>query len=297
VRPSLRPGLQILRRDARTVQLGLDWPGVCTLDETPALAAVLSAIDGFRDLRGVLLAAVDAGVSAGAARSALEVLIDCGAVVDQATCRRGDVPERAWAAWWLLAGPGRSAADLLAERQRRLVRVHGTGQVAEHVGSMLTSACVPWSGDSASADLVVLAVDGEPPRALSDEMMHEGVPHLWACVRDVVGVVGPFVLPGATGCLRCSDQHRAAVDPAWPTLLESAAARRLVVSPCDPLMAALVGALAAQEATLWASGMSPQTLDALIEVPQGFGAVDRQRVQPHPYCGCGWPVWRDTMGA
>lgn len=297
MRPLLRPGLQILRRDARSLQLGLDWPGLCTLSETPALRAVLAAIDGFRDLQGVVMAAVDAGADPDAAQSAVDVLIDCGAIVDQAACWRFETDEGSWASWWLLAGPGRSAADVIAERRRRVVRVQGTGLVAAQVRSLLTAACVPWSDDSTAPDLVVLAHDREPPRCVADSHMRDGVAHVWAWVREVVGVVGPFVVPGVTGCLRCADQRRAEVDPAWLTLLESAAVRQPVVPACDPLLAALVGAWTASEVTVWASGLRPQTLDAIIEVPQGFGDVDRQSLQPHPQCGCGWPVWRDTMGA
>jgi bacteriocin biosynthesis cyclodehydratase domain-containing protein len=296
VRPLLRPGLQILRRDARTVQLGLDWPGVCTLAETPALRSVLTAIDGFRDLRGVVMAAVESGTELDDAQSALDLLIDCGAVVDQAKCWRRDADESSWASWWLLAGPEGSAADILRERQRRHVRVHGSGQIAAAVGPLLTTACVPWSHDSTAPDLVVLAHDGEPSRELADELMRDGVPHVWACVRDVVGVVGPFVVPGVTGCLRCADQARAEVDPAWLTLLEAAAARRPVVPACDPLLAALVGSWVAHEVTAWASGLRAQTLDAIIEVPFGFGTVASSRVQLHPACGCGWPISHDTMG-
>jgi bacteriocin biosynthesis cyclodehydratase domain-containing protein len=281
----------------RTLQLGLDWPGLCTLRETPALRAVLAAVDGFRDLQGVVLAAANAGVDPEDARAALEVLIDCGALVDQANCRRLDTPESSWTSWWLLAGPERCAADIVAERQLHHVRIDGTGQVADRVGSLLTAAHVPWSVDADAPDLVVLASDGEPSRSLADSSMRHAVPHLWAWVRDVVGVIGPFVVPGVTGCLRCADQAWADVDPAWPTLLEAAAARQPVVVPCDPLLAALVGAWAAQEVAVWASGLRPQTFSAVIEVPQGFGNVDRQGLELHPRCGCGWPTWRDTMGA
>lgn len=295
MRPLLRPGLRVLRRDVRTLQLGLDWPGLCTLRETPALRAVLAAVDGFRDLQGVVLAAVHSGVDPAGAHAALDVLLDCGAVVDQA--RRLVASESEWTSWWLLAGPGRSAADIFAERQQHHVRIDGTGQVADRVGALLTAAHVPWSVDADAADLVVLASDCEPQRSLADSSMRDAVPHLWTWVRDVVGVVGPFVVPGVTGCLRCADQARADVDPAWPTLLESAAARRPVAVACDPVLAALVGAWAAQEVAVWASGLRPQTFDASIEVPQGFGDVDRRHSELHPQCGCGWPTWRDTMGA
>ncbi len=295
MRPLLRPGLQVLRRDVRTLQLGLDWPGVCVLRETPALAAVLAAVDGFRDCAGVVMAAVESGISAAEAEAALEVLVDCGALIDRAASRRRDVPESSWASWWLLAGPGRAAGDIRAERLRRSVWITGNGQVAERIRPLLTAADVPMSTDPSTADVVVLASDCEPTREVADSLMRDGVPHLWAWVRDVVGVVGPFVLPGTTGCLRCADQARADVDPAWPTLLQSVIARRPIAFACDALLAALVAALAAQEIAMWSSGLGAQTLSSVIELPQGFGDIDRRSLDMHPRCGCGWPVWRDTM--
>jgi len=296
VRPILRPGLQILRRDVNTIQLGLDWPGVCTLSATPALSAVLEAVDGFRDSAGVVLAAVETGASRADAECALDVLVDCGALVDQATVWRRSDSEGAWAALWLLAGPERGATEVVRGRQRQRVQVRGIGDVADAVRSVLSLARVTAAPDGA-ADLVVLASDSEPSRDVADSVMNEGVAHVWVYTREVVGVLGPFVVPGRSGCLRCADSARSELDPAWPTLLESAAARPLATPACDPLLAALLGAWAAQEVAVWASGLRPQTWDCVIEVPLGFGSVSAQALGLHPRCGCGWPVWQDTMGA
>ena len=296
MRPILRPGLQVLRRDANTVQLGLDWPGVCTLSVTPALTAVLEAVDGFRDSSGVVLAAVETGASRADAQSALDVLIDCGALVDQATVWRRDDSEGAWAALWLLAGPERGATEVVCGRQGQRVQVRGTGYVGDAVRSVLSLAGVTAVPQGA-ANLLVLASDSEPSRDVADDVMREGVAHVWVYTREVVGVIGPFVVPGRSGCLRCADLARSELDPAWPTLLESAAARPLPTPACDPLLAALLGAWAAQEVAVWASGLRPQTWDCVIEIPQGFGSVSSQAFGMHPRCGCGWPVWQDTMGA
>lgn len=234
VRPILRPGLQILRRDINTLQLGLDWPGVCTLRETPALTAVLAAVDGFRDCPGVVLAAVESGVSRADALSALEVLIDCGALVEQSTAWRSADSEGAWASLWLLAGPERSAADLSRRRQQRRVHVRGTGQVADAARALLGLAGVA-DASHGGADLVVLASDCEPSRDLADQVMREDAgAHLWVFTREVVGVIGPFVVPGGSVCLRCADLARADLDPAWPTLLQSAAAHRPPPPPATP---------------------------------------------------------------
>ncbi len=296
MRPILRPGLQILRRDVNTIQLGLDWPGVCTLSATPALSAVLEAVDGFRDSAGVVLAAVETGASRADAQCALDVLVDCGALVDQATVWRRSDSEGAWAALWLLAGPERGATEVVRGRQGQRVQVRGIGDVADAVRSVLSLARVTAAPHGA-ADLVVLASDSEPSRDIADSVMSEGVAHVWVYTREVVGVLGPFVVPGRSGCLRCADSARSELDPAWPTLLESAAARPLAIPACDPLLAALLGAWAAQEVAVWASGLRPQTWDCVIEVPLGFGSVSSRALGLHPRCGCGWPVWQDTMGA
>src|SRR5690242_12295738 len=105
MRPMLRPGLHVLRRDLRTLQLGLEWPGVAALPDGESVRAVLAAVDGFRDIGGVVLAAAAQGVSAERARLAIEVLVGAGALVDQSVGKPDGVDDTDWAAMWLLAGP------------------------------------------------------------------------------------------------------------------------------------------------------------------------------------------------
>ncbi|HYO32971.1 MAG TPA: hypothetical protein VES21_08995 [Nocardioidaceae bacterium] len=297
MRPLLRPGLKILRRDIHTLQLGLDWPGLTVLRETPALRAVLEAIDGFRDAAGVILAATAAGPSHEECEEALVLLVDSGAVVDNALRRPTHLSESTESALWLLAGPGRSVADVVEARARCVVWIDGEGVVAEAARSLLTTAQVTVCTDPAKATVVLAASDREPSRDQADTLMHAGLPHLWCYVRDLVGVVGPFVLPGTSACLRCVDAAHTDIDPAWPTLLRSTTVRPLRVPPCDSLLATLVAAWAAQDVTLWASELRPQTCDRVIEIPQGWGPVEAAHYELHPLCGCGWPLWQDTMGA
>lgn len=297
MRPTLRPGLQILRRDLRSIQLGLDWPGVATLEETPALRAVLAAIDGFRDAIGVVLAAGETGVSSDDAQTALEVLVECGAVVDQRASSGPDISASTWSALWLLAGPGQDAGDLLRKRVGCQIRVVGRGTVAATTRALLGHGQLNQAAEDEPADLLIVAADDEHRRGAADEPMREALPHVWVCVRDLVGVVGPFVVPGTTACIRCVDAARADLDPSWPVLVESADVRRLRAPACDPLLAHLVAAWAVQEAATWASGLRPQTWDRVIEVPLGFGVVQSETFLLHPRCGCGWPTWEDTMGA
>lgn len=297
MRPILRPGLQVLRRDQHTLQLGLDWPGLATLRDSPAIRAVLSAIDGCREVDTVVEAAVTDETSGEEAAAALADLVAAGAVVDQAATSRGTVSEAGWAALWLLAGPERDPRHLLRRRLGRTVTVQGSGTVAVAARTALASTGIPTTDDVFRADVVVLASDHEPVRELGDPVMRSGQAHLWVSVRELVGVVGPYVCPGSSPCLRCVDAARADLDPAWPTLLDAAAARPLVVPACDPALAGLVGAWAALEVSVWASGIEPQSWGTVIEIPSGFGPLETVAFDPHPRCGCGWASWRDTMGA
>jgi hypothetical protein len=207
------------------------------------------------------------------------------------------ISEASLSSLWLLAGPGHDVQSLLLARSSAAVWVDGTGLVADTVRELIGAADVAMSDTARQATTVVVASDSEPDRARADTMMQSGLPHVWAYVRELVGVVGPFVLPGQTACLRCVDAARSDLDPAWPTLLESSAAKPLHVAPCDPLLATLVAAWAAQEVAVWASGIRPQTYGQVIEVPHGCGPVELAVFEVHPYCGCGWGRGGDTMGA
>lgn len=298
MRPVLRPGLQIMRRDLRTFQLGHEWPGVGALLDTAVVRAVLAAVDGYRDLAGVVDAATDVVGDAEAVGTTADGLIAAGVLVDQADTRRpGDVPEAAWNSLWLLAGPGRTAHQLHAARRRVTVAVQGDGSVAERIRSLLADARLATTHDSADADIEVVASDWPPDRATADVAMRSGLPHLWAYVCDLVGVVGPLVEPGRSACLRCLDAARREVDPAWPTVVEAASIRRLAAPACGPTLAAVVAALAVQQVDLWACGERPQTVEEVLEIPHGLGPVQAVPHQPHPHCGCGWSGWHDTMGA
>jgi hypothetical protein len=294
VRPIIRPGLQIIRRDLHTLQVGLAWPGLTWLPASPALQAVLAAIDGFRDLTGVVLAAASAGHPVDACAAALDRLIDIGAVVDRSATRRPDCREQVWAALWLLAGPDSTADDVLALRRTCRVHVYGDGPVAEIVRDLLPRSHVAITDNTAEATLLVLTDTHDPERSRSDEAMRSGLPHVWTYLRDLVGVVGPFVIPGTSSCLRCVDSIHHELDPAWvfPRSTPPPPA-----PPIDPVFAAVVAAWAAQDVVTWASGYPPRTLDAVIEIPYVAGPVERRTRPPHPQCGCGWSTRHDTMGA
>jgi hypothetical protein len=296
MRPIVRPGLQILRRDIRTLQVGRDWPGATCLPDSAAVQAVLGALDGFRDTAGVVLAAASTGLQYDACAAALEQLIDVGAVVDQAAAhRRPSCEEWLWTTLWLLAGPDETADHILRLRRRCRVHVDGAGPIADSIRALLPVAGPTITNDPSRATLLVMTDTAEPSRERADQAMRTGLPHLWAYARELSGVVGPFVVPGRSACLRCTDHARAEVESSWPTLLQ--AASRHTNGGCDRVLAELVGAWTTLEVVMWASGFRPSSWDAVVEIPYDVGAIHRRDTPVHPQCGCGWPGSLDTIGA
>jgi bacteriocin biosynthesis cyclodehydratase domain-containing protein len=136
-------------------------------------------------------------------------------------------------------------------------------------------------------DLAVLV--GRHPMELRASLMREQIPHLAAAADEAIGIVGPLVIPGRTGCLRCMDLARTDRDPAWPLILAQLLGRQPDLLACDAPLAAAVAAHTAAQAL------------AFIDRPSETGAVAngtlelvlpswqwrRRTWPPHPDCDCG----------
>lgn len=136
-----------------------------------------------------------------------------------------------------------------------------------------------------AADLVVLArpwAASDPLAAANDAQ----VPHLIATVRGDVGIVGPLVVPGVTGCLRCADLHRRDADPRWPRLAAQLTATDPPASGAT-VTCLLTVATAAQQALAFLDGSAaPATLDATVELHPPEHRPLLRRWPPHPACRC-----------
>ena len=147
---------------------------------------------------------------------------------------------------------------------------------------------------TASADVVLVAGVGEPDRDLLDPYVRDGVPHLVVRLTEGDAVVGPFVVPGRTACLRCVDAHHAVADPRWPLLVAQQAARtsRLrddaVPEPVDPALAHLALAWAARDLFSHAAGRLPASWSATIRLPPDLAEAEAVAWLRHPECGCWW---------
>src|SRR5262249_37162083 len=126
-----------------------------------------------------------------------------------------------------------------------------------------------------------------------------GVPHVLAYVRETVGVVGPFVLPGRSPCLRCLDLTRADRDPAWPHVLAQLApaptsppsrARRprAVGDPVDGVLATAVAAQVVMQVLCHLDDGTPSALGSTFETEAHDGLAREHRWPVHPACGCHW---------
>jgi hypothetical protein len=138
----------------------------------------------------------------------------------------------------------------------------------------------------ASADLVVLARPWAASDPLAGALQRAGVPHLVADVRGRTGVVGPFVVPGRTSCLRCADLHRRDADPAWPVLAAQLTAGE-PLSGGATTTCLLTAVTAALQVLAYLDGAAaPVTLGATLELRPPDPVPVLRRWPAHPACGC-----------
>lgn len=74
----------------------------------------------------------------------------------------------------------------------------------------------PWFGPPAAdaPDVAIVIAHHLVPPADTVRRLADDVPHIAVVFGDQAAVVGPFVVPGRTPCLRCAEEHRLD-DPAW----------------------------------------------------------------------------------
>jgi bacteriocin biosynthesis cyclodehydratase domain-containing protein len=137
-------------------------------------------------------------------------------------------------------------------------------------------------------DLAVLT----GPVAASDvaALMRDQVPHLAVRADEAIGVVGPFVDPGRSACLRCIDLSKAARDPAWPKILAQAAGDVAYPTACDTVLAAATAALATAQALAvidYRGARSPVAANGALELALPDWQWRRRDWPPHPCCTCG----------
>ncbi|GAB3768299.1 hypothetical protein [Microlunatus parietis] len=277
--PGLTRSTVFLRRSPDAVQVGIDTDASRLLaGVAPALAEVLSQIDGRQTLGSLRRAARRLAVPERQLDEALALLRQAGLVVIRSS-----------------AGPPADPAGTLSGARIGLV---GSGPLADRLAESLTG-CGPAEllrspdPDAPPPDLTVVATGtAEPDRVLTAGLVRADQPHLIVRTAGDLAVVGPFVLPGRSACLRCVDLTRAGADPGWPELLAQLCRQR----PTAPELVAgwAVGAALLQVHSALryvAAGPDaepPETLGATLELDGASLAPGLRRWRSHPGCGCGW---------
>ncbi len=310
----LRPGTHVLRRSATELQVGLDPRRAVILPDRPEVRILLDALrspatglsEAQYDDRTLALLA-DSGLLVDA--DVLLPLAPASPPPDDPGAVRQTVSRSGVAA--LAAVAGDQIPSLLTARSRAVVEVVSSGSrearvLTAELGRLLAGAglqphLLPHgqapSGPAAplpALSLGLLVGVGEPPREAVDAWMRSGTPHLFLRLVEGHAVIGPFVLPGETACLRCLDAHHTDVDPAWPLLVTqyaSAVTREredTVPEPVDALLAAIAGAWAARELVSHAEGRRPATASATVRLDPHMTALETHCWPRHPACGCGW---------
>lgn len=303
----LRPGVHVLRRSASEVQVGLDPARAVVLPDRPAVRHLL---DSLASPASAPQGAYDEEVCRLLADSGL--LVDADTLLPLTPAYAGSAPTGAVrggvAALALLAGDETGA--LLRARSARTVVVASCGageaaHVATRVSDLLSEAggtarCLDHgeppvpTAPSGEGTVGVLVSVGEPRREQLDPWIRAQVPHLVVRLLEGEALLGPFVLPGETACLRCVDAHHTDLDPAWPLLVAQhadASTRGRADSlpePVDPVLATLVGAWAAREVLTRLEGVHPAVTSSTLRLDARVTCLSSQVWARHPDCGCGW---------
>ncbi len=300
MRPLLRPGTHVLRRADGSLQLGLDPARAVVLDARPELRAGL--LDGSADGEDRVVALLD---SAGLLVDERVLMPLIG--LDPSPGRRGSaIPRTTGAALVRDAGP--DASRRATTRSGCRVAVVGFGHpdgadLVDRLVDLLSRSGLrrerPRAAASAATrrrhrSIGVLLGVGEPDRELADTWMREQTPYVVVRLTEGRAVVGPFVVPGRTACLRCVDAHHTDADREWPLLVrqyaEATSRDRADGSPepVDPALAALAVAWAARDLASYVDGGRPSSWSSTLVFDHDLTTLETRSWLRHPECGCGW---------
>jgi bacteriocin biosynthesis cyclodehydratase domain-containing protein len=146
------------------------------------------------------------------------------------------------------------------------------------------------------ADVVIAAGVGETDRDSLDPFVRSRTSHVVVRLVDGGAVVGPFVVPGSTACLRCIDAHCGVEDPdhvAVTTRYVRATsfprADGLPDVP-EPALATLALSWAVRDVAAYATGSEPSTWSRTFSLGPRPTELREQSWLRHPECGCSWPA-------
>ena len=208
-------------------------------------------------------------------------------------------------AWidWLWAELTRHGTLRPVDRKSTSIAVIGSGELATKLAGALneinhTPAVQPTRGIEMALvpgqalrgtwttrpGLAILAtLTAEPDRTLTDELVQASIPHLVVRTEPNRAVVGPFVVPGSTGCVRCLDLTQSHYDSVWPRLL----AQLCRATPRPPAgLRAWAVATAVVQVRAHLAGKVPDAMGRILEIRADDMSMHSLDVPAHPGCPC-----------
>lgn len=252
VGPSLLAGALVLRRDARTLQIGTA-PGI-TVRDRPGLVRVLRLLDGSLPLPHLSrLVARDVPEFTDDLAETLTRLAAAGVVVPPSAPPEPRVAVRHDAST-------RDVARLIAD---------GLGPQA------------------LEPDVEVLVSAGEPARSAFEVLLAAGAAHLPVVLDERRARIGPFTIPAVSPCLACLDAQLTSFDPAWAALVPQFERPRLLAVALPPRLLFAAAAEAIHQVETLLRGERPSTVGHVLSLGPDHGDADLRAVPFSPACPCG----------
>lgn len=166
------------------------------------------------------------------------------------------------------------------------LRVRVDGDLGFDIAALLGALDVTVT--DRAPDLVLMQDTGLPSRARGDGLLQEGRPHLPIAAVDGALMLGPFVMPGESACLRCVDHAAGERRPWWPRLLAQLEAPSPYGGRVDPALVAVAAGWAARDICTWRDGGTPGTWNTTLIWHPDLREAAYQTWARWPDCGCSW---------
>lgn len=298
MRPALRPGTTVLRRDRTHLQLGTTPGRGYVLRDRPGLVELLRILDGVRDLTAITeLVAAEIPQLTGDPVAVIAELHAAHLLVD-ASCWPGRRDDALAAEARHLSAQGWSADEVgrrLDRRRSALVEIladDGTAALAAAVRDLLVASGVRAHLEPVDEPTFVIVTATSAGARTTLEIIAENLlPHLVVQAEQDGVEVGPLVVPGTTACVGCADLQRADWDPYWLALLAQVDRPLARAAECGAAaMSAVTAHAAAIEAVTQVLGHLDRTRPVegteVVLVGPGPGEIERHGVEPHTRCSC-----------
>lgn len=297
VRPAIRPGLGIFRRDPAHLQLGAAPGAGPVIGDRPGLLEFLRLLDGVRDTTTVdCLARERIPALADPPEALIAALQRAGVVVDASAWTEVDSALRDEARALVAAGvQPDEAGSRLARRSQARIEIRSDPAAEALVAA--TVRCLDDMGiESARAPAPATAATLVVSRGLGSRtelgaLLRDGVPHLTVALDGPVVHLGPFVHPMVTACVECVDLNRAEWDPGWPAVVPQLGTPLAPLDTAEPSAVtastrAAAAAMISEEVATFCDDLEPVTATRCIAIGPGVHDRAETPVDPHPDCSC-----------